>query len=62
MTRKACLRGLEEAYRSHWLLFTSFVAQLLKVSPKTSARLWRAVFRGRVCLTEAGTRERGEVA
>lgn len=31
----ASFRGLEEAYRHQWLLSTSEVAQLLKVSPRT---------------------------
>ncbi|MES1026617.1 hypothetical protein ABN584_27365 [Gloeocapsa sp. BRSZ] len=31
----ASLRGLEEAYRNQWLLSTSELAQLLKLSPKT---------------------------
>jgi hypothetical protein len=58
----ASLRGLEEAYRNQWLLSTSELAQLLKLSPKTvrgyGARFEDAGF----VFTRAGTRKRGEVA
>lgn len=34
----AHIRALEEAYQNHWILGTSELAQLLKITPKTLVR------------------------
>ena len=58
----ASLRGLEEAYRNQWLLSTSELAQLLKVSPKTVRSYGEQFSDAGFVFTRAGTRKRGEVA
>ncbi len=58
----ASLRGLEEAYRNQWLLSTSELAQLLKVSPKTVRGYGEQFEDAGFVFTRAGTRKRGEVA
>jgi len=58
----ASLRGLEEAYRNQWLLSTSELAQLLKVSPKTVRGYGEQFYDAGFVFTRAGTRKRGEVA
>lgn len=58
----ASLRGLEEAYRNQWLLSTSEVAQLLKLSPKTVRGYGEQFKDAGFVFTRAGTRKRGEVA
>jgi hypothetical protein len=58
----ASLRGLEEAYRNQWLLSTSELAQLLKVSPRTVRSYGEQFSDAGFVFTRAGTRKRGEVA
>ena len=58
----AGLRGLEEAYRNTWLLSTSELAQLLKLSPKTVRSYGDQFSDAGFVFTRAGTRKRGEVA
>ncbi|MCY7282864.1 MAG: hypothetical protein LH679_05350 [Cyanobacteria bacterium CAN_BIN43] len=58
----ASLRGLEEAYRNTWLLSTSELAQLLKLSPKTVRSYGDQFEDAGFVFTRAGTRKRGEVA
>lgn len=58
----ASLRGLEEAYRNQWLLSTSELAQLLKLSPKTVRGYGEQFEDAGFVFTRAGTRKRGEVA
>lgn len=58
----ASLRGLEEAYRNTWLLSTSEVAQLLKVSPRTVRSYGEQFSDAGFVFTRAGIRKRGEVA
>jgi hypothetical protein len=58
----AGLRGLEEAYRNQWLLSTSELAQLLKVSPRTVRGYGKQFSDAGFVFTRAGTRKRGEVA
>lgn len=58
----ASLRGLEEAYRNQWLLSTSELAQLLKVSPRTVRGYGDQFEDAGFVFTRAGTRKRGEVA
>jgi len=58
----ASLRGLEEAYRNQWLLSTSELAQLLKLSPKTVRSYGEQFSDAGFVFTRAGTRKRGEVA
>ena len=58
----ASLRGLEEAYRNQWLLSTSELAQLLKVSPRTVRGYGSPFEDAGFVFTRAGTRKRGEVA
>ena len=58
----ASLRGLEEAYRNQWLLSTSELAQLLKLSPKTVRSYGEQFEDAGFVFTRAGTRKRGEVA
>lgn len=58
----AGLRGLEEAYRNTWLLSTSELAQLLKLSPKTVRSYGEQFSDAGFIFTRAGTRKRGEVA
>lgn len=58
----ASLRGLEEAYRNQWLLSTSELAQLLKLSPRTVRGYGEQFEDAGFVFTRAGTRKRGEVA
>lgn len=58
----ASLRGLEEAYHNQWLLSTSELAQLLKVSPRTVRGYGDPFEDAGFVFTRAGTRKRGEVA
>lgn len=58
----ASLRGLEEAYRNQWLLSTSELAQLLKLSPATVRSYGEQFSDAGFVFTRAGTRKRGEVA
>ncbi len=58
----AGLRGLEEAYRNSWLLSTSELAQLLKLSPSTVRSYGNQFDDAGFVFTRAGTRKRGEVA
>ena len=58
----ASLRGLEEANRNQWLLSTSELAQLLKVSPRTVRGYGEQFSDAGFVFTRAGTRKRGEVA
>ena len=58
----ASLRGLEEAYRNQWLLSTSELAQLLKLSPATVRGYGEQFSDAGFVFTRAGTRKRGEVA
>lgn len=56
-------RGLlEEAYRNTWLLSTSELAQLLKVSPRTVRGYGEQFSDAGFVFTRAGTKKRGEVA
>ena len=58
----AYLRALSEAYRNGWLLSTSSVAALLKLSPTTVRHYGDQFEDGGFVFTRAGTRKRGEVA
>ncbi len=58
----ASLRGLEEAYRNTWLLSTSELAQLLKLSPKTVRSKGEQFEDAGFVFTRAKTRKREEVA
>lgn len=56
------LRELEEAYEKGWLLSTSEVADLLKLSPATVRGYGEQFEDAGFVFTRAGTRKRGEVA
>lgn len=58
----ASLRGFVEANRNTWLLSTSELAQLLKVSPRTVRGYGERFSDAGFVFTRAGTRKRGEVA
>lgn len=58
----AYLRALEEAYRNGWLLSTSELAALLKLSPATVRGYGEQFSDAGFVFTRAGTRKRGEVA
>jgi hypothetical protein len=58
----AYLRALEEAYRNGWLLSTSELAALLKLSPATVRGYGEQFEDAGFVFTRAGTRKRGEVA
>lgn len=56
------LRELEEAYEKGWLLSTSEIASLLKLSPKTLRKYGAEFEDAGFVFTRAGTRKRGEIA
>lgn len=58
----AHLRSLEEACRNGWLLSTSELAALLKLSPATVRGYGEQFEDAGFVFTRAGTRKRGEVA
>jgi len=58
----AYLRALEEAYRNGWLLSTSELAALLKLSRATVRGYGEQFSDAGFVFTRAGTRKRGEVA
>jgi len=58
----AYLRALEEAYRNGWLLSTSELAALLKLSRATVRGYGEQFDDAGFVFTRAGTRKRGEVA
>lgn len=61
-SRLSYLRELEEAYEKGWLLSTSEVADLLRLSPKTVASYGQEFEDGGFVFTRAGTRKGGEIA
>lgn len=56
------LRELEEAYEKGWLLGTSELADLLKLSPKTVRSYGDQFSDAGFVFTRAGSRKRGELA
>jgi hypothetical protein len=60
--RLSYLRELEEAYERGWLLSTSEVADLLRLSPKTIAGYGQEFSDAGFVFTRAGTRKGGELA
>lgn len=58
----AHLEALEKAYEKEWLLSTSELAQLLKLSPKTIRRYGDSFSEAGFTFTRAGTRARQETA
>jgi hypothetical protein len=60
--RLSYLRELEEAYEKGWLLSTSEVADLLRLSPKTIAAYGQEFSDAGFVFTRAGTRKGGELA
>ena len=58
----AHLEALEKAYEKGWLLSTSELAQLLKLSPKTIRRYGDSFSEAGFTFTRAGTRARQETA
>ncbi len=58
----AYLRDLEEAYQNGWLLSTSELASLLRLSPKTIAGYGQEFSDAGFVFTRAGTRKGGEIA
>jgi hypothetical protein len=61
-SRLAYMRELEEAYEKGWLLSTSELADLLKLSPKTIAAYGQAFEDGGFVFTRVGIRKGGEIA
>jgi hypothetical protein len=60
--RLSYLRELEEAYERGWLLSTSEVADLLRLSPKTIAAYGQEFSDAGFVFTRAGIRKGGELA
>jgi hypothetical protein len=58
----AHLEALERAYEKDWLLSTSELAQLLKLSPQTIIRYGNSFNEAGFTFTKAGTRARQETA
>ena len=56
------LRDLEEAYEKGWLLSTSELANLLKLSPKTIVSYGDSFEEAGFLFTRCGKRKRGEIA
>ena len=56
------LHELEEAYQKRWLLSTSELARLLKLSPKTIANYGQEFEDAGFVFTRIGRRKRGEIA
>ena len=56
------LRDLEEAYEKGWLLSTSELANLLKLSPKTIASYGDSFEEAGFVFTRCGKRKKGEIA
>ena len=56
------LRDLEEAYEKGWLLSTSELANLLKLSPKTIVSYGNSFEEAGFVFTRYGKRKRGEIA
>jgi DNA-binding Lrp family transcriptional regulator len=56
------LRDLEEAYEKGWLLSTSELANLLKLSPKTIASYGESFEEAGFVFTRYGKRKKGEIA
>lgn len=61
-SRLSYLRELEEAYEKGWLLSTSEVADLLKLSPKTIAAYGQEFEDAGFVFTRVGIRKGGEIA
>jgi DNA-binding transcriptional regulator YhcF (GntR family) len=61
-SRLSYLRELEEAYEKGWLLSTSEVADLLKLSPKTIAAYGQEFEDAGFVFTRTGIRKGGEIA
>ena len=58
----AHLEALEKAYEKEWLLSTSELAQLLRLSPKTIRKYGNTFNEAGFTFTRAGTRARQETA